>query len=238
MGDKSLRIFQWLGDNAPRSIRHLAQQTGFSKSRVHRLQPALERRNRHPESWFWETADGRAWWPRLVVATLSTCGLTRGVGLDTRSAFVARRPLETQVGCAPAALRGALPALEAARLEPAAAWEKDGGASGEGRERRGAVDETFFDRMILVFMDLAPGYLVLAAVADDRTEATWQTWVDERLKSLGTGVRSLVSDRAKALRPLADHGLECLSMPDFFPVTHAIIKSYSLATGSTKSLKS
>jgi DNA-binding IclR family transcriptional regulator len=35
--DKSLRIFKCLGDNATQSIRHLAHQTGFSKSSVHRL---------------------------------------------------------------------------------------------------------------------------------------------------------------------------------------------------------
>ena len=33
----------------------------------------------------------------------------------------------------------------------------------------GAVEETFLERMLLVFMDLAPGYLLLAEVADDRT---------------------------------------------------------------------
>jgi hypothetical protein len=55
--------------------------------------------------------------------------------------------------------------------------------------------------------------------------------VDERLKSLGTGVLYLVSDRAKALIQLAEKGLECLSMPDFFHVVHEIIKSYSLALG-------
>jgi hypothetical protein len=47
----------------------------------------MERRNRHPESWFWETADGRQWLTRLVVATLYTFGLKRGVGLDTLSEF-------------------------------------------------------------------------------------------------------------------------------------------------------
>jgi hypothetical protein len=41
----------------------------------------------------------------------------------------------------------------------------------------------------------------------------------------------LVSDRAKALIQLAEKGLECLSMPDFFHVVHEIIKSYSLALG-------
>ena len=95
----------------------------------------------------------------------------------------------------------------------------------------GAVDETFLERMILVFMDLSTGYLVLEEVADDRTYATWKALVEERLKVLGTGVLYLVSDRAKALIQLAEQGLECLSMPDFFHVIHEIIKSYSLAIG-------
>jgi hypothetical protein len=55
--------------------------------------------------------------------------------------------------------------------------------------------------------------------------------VDARLKALGTGVLYRVSDRANALIQLAEQGLECLSMPDFFPVIHALTKSYSLAIG-------
>jgi hypothetical protein len=55
--------------------------------------------------------------------------------------------------------------------------------------------------------------------------------VEERLTGLGTGVLDVVSDRAKALIQLAEQGLECLSMPDFFHVTHEIVKSYSLAIG-------
>jgi hypothetical protein len=140
--DKSLRIFQCLGDKAPQSLRHLAHQTGCSTRRVHRLQQAMERRQSHPASWCWETEDGRAGLTRLVVAPLSTCGLKRGVGLDTLRELCARRHLETQGGGAPAALRGAMPALAGARLEPAAAWEQAGGAGGEGREMIGAVEET------------------------------------------------------------------------------------------------
>jgi hypothetical protein len=88
--------------------------------------------------------------------------------------------------------------------------------------------------MILVFMDLSTGYLVLEAVADDRTYVTWKALVDERLKVLGAGVLYLVSDRAKALIQLAEQGLECLSMPDFFHVIHEIIKSYSLVQPGEK----
>src|SRR5262252_150905 len=80
-------------------------------------------------------------------------------------------------------------------------------------------------------MDLATGYLLLEEVADDRTYPTWKALVAERLKGLGTGVLYVVSDRAKALIQLAEQGLECLSMPDFFHVAHEIVKSYALAIG-------
>jgi hypothetical protein len=85
--DKSLLIFKCLCDNGRQGVRRIAQQTGLSKSSVHRLSQAMERRDVHPESWLWETEDGRRWLTRLVVATLYTFGLTRGVGLDTISTF-------------------------------------------------------------------------------------------------------------------------------------------------------
>ena len=131
-GEKCLRIFKCLCEHGRQSVRRLAHQTGLSKSSVHRLKHAMERRNCHPESWFWETEDGRQWLTRLVVATLYTFGLKRGVGLDTMSEFFARLHLATQVGCSPSALRGVMQALEAALLETAAAWEQEGCATRRG----------------------------------------------------------------------------------------------------------
>ena len=229
--DKSLRIFKCLCDNGQQSVRHIAQQTGCPKAVCIVSRRPWSAGTVHPESWLWETEEGRQWLTRLVVATLYTFGLKRGVGLETMSEFFARLHLETQVGCSPSALRGVMQALEAALLETAAAWEQDGRARGEVREIIGAVDETFLERMILVFMDLSTGYLLLEEVAEDRTYATWHALVEERLTALGTHVLYLVSDRAKALIQLAEQGLGCLSMPDFFHVIHDIIKSYSLAIG-------
>jgi hypothetical protein len=229
--DKSLRIFNCLCEHGQQSVRRVAQQTGLAKSSVHRLQQAMARRGVHPESWLWETADGRQWLTRLVVATLYTFGLKRGVGMDTMSEFFTRLHLETQRGCSPSALRGVMHALEAALLETAGAWEQDACAGDEVREIIGAVDETFLERMMLVLMDLRTGYLLLEEVAEDRTYATWKALVEERLTALGTGVRYVVSDRAKALIQLAEQGLECLSMPDFFHCMHDLGKRYALAIG-------
>jgi hypothetical protein len=228
---KSLRIFKCLRDNGKQSMRQLAQQTGLAKSRVHRLQQAMERRNGQPESWVWATEDGRRWFRRWVVATLSTFGLTRGVGMDTISELFTRLCLETPVGCAPSALRGVMAALVVTMEETARGWEQDGVAHGEVREIMGAVDDTFLEQMILVFQDGPTGDIVQAEVADARTYATWKALGDERLKALGTSGLYVVSDRATALMQLAEKGRACLSMPDGFHLVHAIVQSYSLAIG-------
>jgi hypothetical protein len=226
---KSLLIFKSLCENAKQSIRHLARQTGISKSSVHRLKQAIERRDRYPESWLWETEDGRRWLTRLLVATLYTFGLKRGVGIETISEFFTHLRLATQVGCSPSALRGVMEVLEAAMLATTAAWERDGVAAGEMREIIGAVDETFLQRMMLVFIDLVSGYLLFEEVAEHRTYDTWYALVETRLETLGTEVLYLVSDRAKALIKLAETGLGCLSIPDVFHLIHELVKSYSLA---------
>ena len=226
---KSVLIFKSLCTHGRQGVRRIAQQTGLSKSSVHRLTQAMERRGVHPESWLWETAEGRHWLTRLLVATLYTFGLKRGVGVQTMSEFFTRLHLEAQIGCSPSALRGVMQALEKALIETAEDWEKDGLADGEVREIIGAVDETFLEQMILVFMDLKTGYLLREEVAEERTYARWKAVVEERLTALRTDVRYLVSDRAKALIQLAEQGLACLSMPDFFHVMHDLVKSYSLA---------
>jgi IclR helix-turn-helix domain len=226
---KSLRIFNALCDNAKQSIRQLARQTGLSKSSVHRLKHAITRRDHYPESWLWETEDGRRWLTRLVVAALYTFSLKRGVGLETISEFFTHLHLETQVGCSPSALGGVMRALEAAILATTAAWEHAGVATGDMREIIGAVDETFLQRMMLVFMDLVSGYLLFEEVAEDRPYDTWHILVAVRLERLSSGVLSLVSDRAKALIKLAETGLGCLSIPDVFHLIHELVKSYSWA---------
>ena len=82
---------------------------------------------------------------------------------------------------------------------------------------------------MLVFMDLATGYVLLEEVAADRSFATWFDRANARLTTLGTEVLYLVSDRAKALIKLAHTGLHCLSIPDVFHLSHALAKGYSLA---------
>ena len=88
----------------------MAQQTGLSTSRGPRLQQAMAHRGVPPASWLWETEAGRRWLTRLIVATLSTFGLTRGVGMETMSEFCTRLRLERPGEGAPSACRGVMQA--------------------------------------------------------------------------------------------------------------------------------
>src|SRR5882762_8610594 len=128
----------------------------------------------------------------------------------------------------PSALRSLIHMLERTIVETAAAWEQEGIDHGEIRPIIGAVDETFLQRMMLVFMELTSGYLLVEEVAVNRTYDTWSGLVKTRLKTLGVEVSYLVSDRAKALIKLAETGLDCLSIPDLFHLSHELTKSYSL----------
>ena len=226
---KSVVLFNSIHEHGKQSIRRLAARSGLSKSSVHRHLQARDRRDRYPESWFWETEAGRTWLIRLVVATLFVFGLKRGVGAETISVFFSHLHVEAHVGCSPSALRHIMHTLEALILETGAAWEQEGIAQGEIRPVIGAVDETFLQHMMLVFMDLATGYWVMEEGAEDRRFDTWYDRANERLTTLGTGVLYLVSDRAKALIKLAHRGLGCLSIPDLFHLSHDLAKGYSLA---------
>jgi hypothetical protein len=226
---KSVVICNSIREHGKQSIRSLADRTGFSKSSVHRHLQAMDRRERYRESSFWETPAGRAWLIRLVVSTLFVFGLNRGVGGETLSECFGRLRLDGHVVCSPSALRSLMHTLERVILETPAAWEQEGIAQGEIRPVIGAVDETFLQRMMLVFMDLARGYLLMEEIAADRSYESWFEGANTRLKMLGVEVSYLVSARAKALIKLAHKGLGCLSIPDLFHVGHDLAKGYSLS---------
>ncbi|MGK7875708.1 MAG: DUF6399 domain-containing protein [Xenococcaceae cyanobacterium] len=83
------------------------------------------------------------------------------------------------------------------------------------------ADETFFPGLpgiVLVFMDLVSGYILLEKKTSNRQYQTWFDQVQVALSQTGKvgSIKSLVSDRAKALIQLAVQGLGCPSLPDLF----------------------
>jgi len=102
----------------------------------------MEKRNLHPESWFWETEEGQAWLRLLTFAILYMFGLQRNVGAEHLSAFFKLVRVDTHVGVSPSALLTQLQTMEALLPEFQRMCEAQ-----QSNKRHKAVltgDETFF----------------------------------------------------------------------------------------------
>ncbi len=77
------------------------------------------------------------------------------------------------------------------------------------------------------------GYILLEKKTSDRKYQTWFDQVQIALSQIGIGVsiKSLVSDRAKALIQLAVQGLDGLSIPDLFHGMRCLSRSIGARLG-------
>ena len=207
------------------SFRSLARTTNLSKSSVHRLYHRIRRRNQHPESELWETEAGQKWLHLLVLATIFVFALQGGIGCERLSQFFHLLRLHRHIGVSPTALRSLRAQMESAIIDyQQSANEKIRKISSQV-EVCAAADETFFDQVILVMLDLPSGYIFVEEMTENCQYETWQERVVEAFKPLGIKVKYLVSDRAKAIVKLALNDLGTDSISDLFHVLYDLNRS-------------
>ncbi len=201
-----------------KSVRALARATNLSKSSVHRLRQRIKRRSQ-PESAFWETPEGFEWLRLLVLSTIYIFGIKQGVGSEVLSEFFHQLRLNKQVGVSPTALRRLEALMRSEIITYQEQQHQEIKQSPPVAEIIAGADETFFPGfpgIVLVLMDLASGYLLLEKKTSDRKYQTWFDQVQIALSQIGMegSIKSLVSDRAKALIQLAVQGLGGQSLPE------------------------
>ncbi len=223
---RDIQVFANIIEFGQRSLRKIAQATGLSKSSVARSLVSMDKRNKYPESYLWETEAGQAWLRILVIATLYEFGLKGNQGADRMAGFFKRIRVHTHVGISPSALRTMVKHIEVALVEFQQKQEvEQAQQGGEKREIVASGDETWFDdKLVLVLMDLVSGYLILEEEAENRSHETWEAKAQPRLRALGIEIRHFVSDRAKALVKLATSSFGCLAGADIFHAQYDISK--------------
>jgi len=214
--ERCQKVFQALASPGHLTVRAIAKAIGVSKSSVHRHQQAMTRRNQHPESGLWESPMGAEWLKLLVLATIFEFCFKRGVGCESLSEFFQLLHLERHVGISVASLRQIRAQMEEQILEYQRLQQAQLAAAQSPIEICASVDETFFDQVVLVMLDLASGFIVVEEIAQDCRYETWQQQTQQALSQLGLKVRYCVSDRAKALVKLALDEMGCPSLADLF----------------------
>lgn len=150
---RSQQVHAAIKEGGKRSLRKIAEATGIAKSSVHRHQQALERRNKYPESPWWETPDGQQWLRLLVLSTIYIFGIKCGIGAETLSEFFHLWQLQLQVGVSPSALRKLEVGVREAILKYQQQQQSTLGQTQKAIEVCAAADETTFEQDVLVLMD-------------------------------------------------------------------------------------
>ena len=223
--ERSLAVFQARYKLGQNSFRTLAQKTNLSKSSVHRLYHRIVKRNQYPESSLWETEEGQKWLRLLVLATIFIFALQGGMGCERLSEFFRLLHLEGHIGISPTALRSLRNRMESTIIEYQQQQNKVISKISSEIEVCLAADETFFDQVILVMLDLPSGYIFVEEITENCQYETWQQGVIKIFQPLGLKVKYLVSDRAKAIIKMALKDLGTDSISDLFHVLYDLNRS-------------
>ncbi len=207
------------------SFRAIAQESNLSKSSVHRLYHRIVNRNQHPESSLWESPEGQEWLRLLVLASIFIFALQGGIGCERLSRFFHLLRLQRHIGVSPTALRSLRARMESAIMEYQQQQNEVISQISSDVEVCLAADETFFERVILVMLDLPSGYIFVEEIAEDCQYQTWQQRVSQVFQPLGLRIKYLVSDRAKAIIKLALNDLGTNSISDLFHVLYDLNRS-------------
>ncbi len=227
MRSRARKVFSILTGSVKCSIRKIAELTGIPKSSSHRHAQAVKKRNLHPESHLWETEEGHAWLLRLYYGAIIFFGLQCGIGAGKLSSFFRFLRLDKHIGVSPSTIRkyckkacellGEFQRKQEERLP-----------SDKSLKIVGGVDETYFEEMILVLMDLASGYLFVEEISEDKSYETWLEKATKVAEKYNIDFKFFVSDRAKQLIKLATDGFNCQSIPDLFHASHELVKLFGL----------
>ena len=223
--ERSLAVFQAGYQLGKSSFRTLAVKTNLSKSSVHRLYHRIANRNQHPESSLWETKEGQEWLRLLVLATIFVFAFQGGIGCERLSSFFHLLRLERHIGVSPTALRSLRARMESAIIEYQQRQNEVISQTSSKVEVCLGADETFFEGVILVMLDLPSGYIFVEEITEDCQYETWQQRVIQIFQPLSLKVKYLVSDRAKAIIKMALNDLGTNSISDLFHVLYDLNRS-------------
>ncbi len=228
MKERCKKIYNVLCGAKKFSIRQISRLTDIPKSSVHRHKRRIERRNIYPESHLWETEEGQKFIHRLVIAVILVFGVMCGAGAGKIGFFFKLIRIFTHVSVSESSIRNIAHEIENKLIEFQKLHE-EGITLEKPLEVIVGADETFFNKIILVLMELGSGYIFIEEEASDRTYSTWMEKVQNIVNKIGIRIKYVVSDRAKALIKLALKGIKCLSVPDLFHAGNEIVKLLGLS---------
>lgn len=183
LGQKIRSIFSRKGQ----SVRSISSETNIPKSTVHYHQQKTDSRIMESGTDFWESEIGRTHIVRLVIGTIYMFSIKAGNGAVLLNEFFELLALDKHAGISQKTILKIIRRVEALILEYKEAVEQDIREKAESVKLILGVDETWFDKMYLVCMDLSSGYLFLETASEQRDAQSWDEHIKKTLYTTAQG---------------------------------------------------
>lgn len=163
-------------------VRLISKETGIPKSTVQYHKEKINSRIEGSGVDFWETEEGMNFIIRLVIGTIYMFALKSGNGAGRLREFFELLKLEHYTGVSETTILKIIKEVEALILKYKEAVEAEITEKAEEVKVILGVDETWFNNMYLVCMELSSGYILFENESEKRDAQTWDDYIKKTFK--------------------------------------------------------
>jgi len=174
---------------------------------------------------FFESPAGIAFLHRLLVAALLIFHTSGGCGLPSIHTFLVISTLHGFIGSSLGTLHKISSQIDQLLKEFGESERQRLGALMPNRKITGCGDETFFhEKMMMVFMEAASGFILAEQEEGKRDAATWEKVIETALKGLNVELIQVTGDEAGGLTSAVENLLGIHKSSDLFHIQQDITK--------------
>ena len=156
-----------------KSIRKISEATKIPKSTVHYNLQRTKIRQAQAGTDFWDSDKGYCFMIRLVVSSIYSFAVVGGFGAGKLKSYFEMLNIGSHLAISETTVLKIIKQIEKLILEYGDAKAKEIKTNVKKLELILGVDETWFDKMLLVCQDLQSGFIFCEEAAKDRTAETW-----------------------------------------------------------------
>ena len=167
--EKIVSIFKRKG----KTVRAISEEINVPKSTVQHTLTQTKLRQEKFGSDYWNTEEGYRYLIKLVVSSIYFFCVKNGLGAGQLKVYFEMIELGSQMGVSETTILKIIKEVEGLLIDYGDSKTKEIKSKVEEIELILGVDETWFDRMLLVCQDLQSGFIFCEEEASDRSATTW-----------------------------------------------------------------
>ncbi len=151
----------------------ISKELNIAQSTVYYNLQQTKKRQAQSGTDFWDTSEGYAFMIRLVVASIYSFAVKGGFGAGRLKTYFEMLNIGSHLAISETTVLKIIKEIEKLILQYNEAKTKEIKSNVKEIELILGVDETWFDKMLLVCQELQSGFIFCEETAQDRSAATW-----------------------------------------------------------------